>query len=285
MYSTRQVAELFDLPPNQIRRYARSGVLDPERTSTGAYRFAFRDLVVLRSATTLTSGNVSHARVRRALSRIQSQLTGSQQLAEIRLTNHGRDLVASDGEVLWEPESGQVQMDLGETGQTSPVACLATTPEHHQPAASPHPIPVEEIVDADVWFDVARKLEEAMPTQAEHAYERALISNPYHVEALVNLGRLLHIRGELPGAIAHYRKALNIDATSGVAAFNLGVALEEVDDALEAIAAYEMAVEVKPEMADAHYALGRLYEHIGESQLALRHWSAYRRLLGSRRDR
>lgn len=282
MYSTRQVAALFDLPETQIRQYARDGVLEPERTTRGAFRFDFRDLIVLRAATELTSSNVSHARVRRAFNHIRDQLGDERELTEIRLVNNGRSLVASDGETSWEPESGQVQLALDDPTQSSPVACLEPTSTTGRSAAESSPIPTEEILEADIWFDVARELEQAMPLEAEHAYERALISNPYHVEASINLGRLLHIRGRIDDAIRQYRRAIDIDGSASVAAFNLGVALEERGEIDEAIEAYALAVAAQPELADAHYNLGRLYDRLGEDRAAIRHWSAYKRLVGSR---
>jgi len=279
MYSTRQVAALLDLPAGQIREYARTGILSPERNGRGAFRFAFRDLVILRAATTLAEASVPHARVRRAFHRIKEQLHDGRELTEIRLTNNGNCLVASDGESLWEPESGQLQFGFDDPQRVAPVACLDRdfTPE----APSAPPIPAEEIEEADIWFDVARELEELMPIEAEHAYSRALISNPFHVEALVNLGRLLHIRGDIASAVEQYQSALAIDGTSSIAGFNLGVALEEQGELQEAIDAFETATSVEPDMADAHYNLGRLYERVGDPQAALRHWSAYRRLMGS----
>ncbi len=279
MYSTRQVAALLDLPAGQIREYARTGILSPERNPRGAYRFAFRDLVVLRSATTLAEASVPHARVRRAFHRIKEQLHDGRELTEIRLTNNGNCLVANDGESLWEPESGQMQFEFDDPQRVAPVACLDREFTTDTPCTSP--IPTEEIEEADIWFDVARELEELMPIEAEHAYSRALISNPFHVEALVNLGRLLHIRGDIGNAVEQYRLALKIDNTSSIAGFNLGVALEEQGALHEAIGAFEAAVEIQPDMVDAHGSLGRLYELVGDQTAAIRHWSAYRRLMGS----
>ncbi len=279
MYSTRQVAALLDLPAGQIREYARTGILSPERNPRGAYRFAFRDLIVLRSATTLAEMSVPHARVRRAFHRIKEQLHDGRELTEIRLTNNGNCLVANDGESLWEPESGQMQFEFDDPQRVAPVACLDREFTTDAPCATP--IPTEEIEEADIWFEVARELEESMPIEAAHAYSRALISNPFHVEALVNLGRLLHIRGDIGSAVEQYRLALKIDNTSSIAGFNLGVALEEQGALHEAIGAFEAAVEIQPDMADAHSSLGRLYELVGDQRAAIRHWSAYRRLMGS----
>jgi hypothetical protein len=37
-------------------------------------------------------------------------------------------------------------------------------------------------------------------------------------------------------------------------------------------------LEVDPKLADAHFNLGRLREHLGDARGALRHFSTYRRL-------
>ena len=44
------------------------------------------------------------------------------------------------------------------------------------------------------------------------------------------------------------------------------------------IDALKEALEYDPDMADAHYNIGRLLEKQGDAQGALRHFSAYRRL-------
>jgi tetratricopeptide (TPR) repeat protein len=46
----------------------------------------------------------------------------------------------------------------------------------------------------------------------------------------------------------------------------------------EAIAAYQRAVELVPQYADAHYNLALAYERQGEKRRALRHWLVYARL-------
>ena len=73
----------------------------------------------------------------------------------------------------------------------------------------------------------------------------------------------------------------NLGSMTLNAGFNLGVALEEQGKLREAIGALETTVAVQPGMADAHYNLGRLYELVGDPKAAVRHWSAYRRLMGS----
>ena len=60
--------------------------------------------------------------------------------------------------------------------------------------------------------------------------------------------------------------------------FNLAVALEDLEDFDAAIAAYERALRLDGEFADAHYNLAMLLEKRGDGVGALRHFNAYRRL-------
>ena len=46
----------------------------------------------------------------------------------------------------------------------------------------------------------------------------------------------------------------------------------------EAVEAYERALELVPQYADAHYNLALAYERLGQTRKALRHWTAYTRL-------
>jgi tetratricopeptide (TPR) repeat protein len=60
--------------------------------------------------------------------------------------------------------------------------------------------------------------------------------------------------------------------------FNRGIALEDGNRLEEALQSYERCLELAPNLADAHYNAARLYEQRGQAQLAVRHYSAYRRL-------
>ncbi len=54
--------------------------------------------------------------------------------------------------------------------------------------------------------------------------------------------------------------------------------LEDRSRAAEALPCYERAVAADPDLADAHYNLGLLYEHAGRQRDAVRHFLIYRRL-------
>lgn len=269
-YTTREVAELLDLPQRQIRALARAGVLEPERSGS-SYRFGFRDLVLLRTARDLRERNVPHARIVRALRRLKQQLPKGRQLSELNVRAEGDEVVAVDAGTAWNPESGQLQIDFA-------VADLATRVE---PMArrSARSARADAAMSAEQWFELGLELEPVAPDEARDAYRRAIALDDTHADTHVNLGRLLHEEGRAADAERHYRLAIELRPAHATGWFNLGVALEDLDRSAEAVRSYVEAVRLDPALADAHYNLGRLYERLGDQTAALRHLHAYRRIV------
>lgn len=265
-YTTQQVAEIVGLTPRQVRGYAREGLLSPGRSGQ-EYRFSFQDIVLLRTARELREQRVPPRRIRAALARLREQLPGGRPLSAVRIAAQGDRVVVSDEETVWEPETGQVAFDFSVGDLAARVAPLPDADAEREPE-----------LGADAWFQEAFDLEAVSSERAREAYRRALAADPRHVEALLNLGRLLHEDGDAEAAEGLYRRALAADPGSSLAAFNLGVALEDQRRPDEAAAAYEQAVEADPDLAEAHFNLARLLEKRGETAAAVRHLSAYRRL-------
>lgn len=118
---------------------------------------------------------------------------------------------------------------------------------------------------ATTWYERGVALEAGDPAAAEAAYRRAVAGLPSLADAHNNLGRLLHERGALAEAEAHYRLALCAAAVEPGPAearatywFNLGVAVEDGGRWAEAIAAYREALAASDDLADAHFNLARL---------------------------
>jgi tetratricopeptide (TPR) repeat protein len=264
-YRARDVSRMLDLPVGEVRRLARAGFVSPRRGPRNELRFSFQDLVLLRAAASLAHARIPRARVRRALRALRGQLPEGRPLAAVRVAAVGDRVVVQDGGASWHPESGQVLLDLGHGGKVAPVVVAA--PPRRRP---PH--------DAEAWYRWACELEEDAPREAEAAYRKALAMDPEHGGSHLNLGRLLHERGDPRGAEYHYRRALPSPAHRSLAAFNLGVALEDQGLLDEALLAYARALEADRALADAHFNASRILERLGRREDALRHLAEYRRL-------
>lgn len=266
-FSVREVSAMLGLPASQIRSLATAGFLEPERGARGEMRFGFRDLVLLRTASELSSAHVPQRKLRRALERLREQLPAGSSLTGVRIAADGERVIVRDGDTVWSPESGQSLFDFSvedmirETAQFS----IGTT----SPGGSEK--------TAERWYELGCELEPADPERAIQAYRSAIALDPTHADAHVNLGRILHEQGAPAAAEKHYRAACEADPTHETAAFNLGVALEDLGRLSDAIDAYRRALAIDPSNVDAHYNVAGLYEKRGDKASALQHLKACRK--------
>jgi tetratricopeptide (TPR) repeat protein len=247
-YTAEEAARLLDLPVGRVYDYVRAEFLEPRRGPRGEYRFTFQELVLLRTAKEL-SQRLSPRKVKRALANLRQQLPRGRDLAGVRISADGENVLVRDGDSTWIPESGQTLLDFHVAELATSVAPLAQRA--------------------------------AQVAQARDAYGRAVKLNPRHVDAHVNMGRLQHEAGQLRAAESHYRSALQIEPEDATAAYNLGVLLEDAGRPQEALQAYLQAIGADPEYADAHFNVAHLYEERGQKQETVRHLQIYRRLESS----
>jgi tetratricopeptide (TPR) repeat protein len=267
-YTTEEVARLLGLSPAQIRSYTRAGFLTPPRGARGELRFTFQDLVLLRTAKGLLAARIPATVIQRSLRQLKQQLPRGRALSELRITAEGHRVVARDGNVAWNPESGQLVLDFDVASLAQRAAPLA----RRQAAAARR---VEDELDADEWFALGLELEVTAPDEARDAYRRSLELDPHHADAHVNLGRLLQEGERAEEAETHYRAVLVDHPRHATAWYNLGIVLEDLRRSNDAIKAYEQAIAADRRLADAYFNLARLYEQAGKRAAALRNLSKY----------
>ena len=269
MYTSREVSDLVGLSIPQVRRFARAGLLSPERTPQNHYRFSFQDLTFLRATTRLLETDIPRYRVHRALRGLRRQHPRERPLSEVRLTVTGGGIRAHDGISVWDPESGQVHFDFAGESTTTHISIKLFRQDDAK----------EELFETiDSWFERASTLEAHRPTEARQAYRRVLALNPAYHDARVNLARLLHAIGQTAEAIEHYGIVLTATPDHATAAYNLGIALEDEGRFQEAFTAYAQTLAVDPYYAEAHFNIGKLYEQAGDELAAVRHLRTYRQL-------
>ncbi len=165
-YSTRDVAELLELPRKVIREIARTGILDPGRAQGNQYRFNFQDIIVLRTAKELMAAGIRRSQINKALFRLKSQLPSHQTLTSLRVMGDGGAVVIREDDRVYNPESGQIHFNFAVAELAGTVAPLARRAAEEAASSSQ--------LSADDWFDLGVDLEAVSPEDAPAAYLRAL---------------------------------------------------------------------------------------------------------------
>ena len=281
-YDAKDLERLFGLPASAVRALARAGNINPVRRGSKLH-YSFHDLVVLRTASALRAANISPQRINKTLKELRSALPADSALNQLSLTALGNRIAIREGQTLRESDSGQYALALEiveEKGRLHVIARddSATRQDSaaRQDAAARPEAPPATGPSADDLYAKGIQLEEIDPQAARKSYEAALAADPNHLEARINLGRLLHLDGRLAEAEQVYRFGGKAEP---FLVFNLAVLLEDLGREPEAIVAYREALALDPQFADAHFNLARLYERARDAKASLRHLLAYRRMM------
>jgi tetratricopeptide (TPR) repeat protein len=259
-FSARRACELLGISLAKLKKLAST---PSQAEAIARDQISFQDLVLLRSAAGLLSSRIPPSRVRQALARLPTQMPANLPLSAVRLEAEASQVVARDGHTEWHPDSGQMRLNF-KHAEHAPKPVTVLRADELQGAA-------------DEAFEYAANVEEKFPQDAINAYRRALDLWPDHLDAHINLGRLLHSQGEVAQATDHYQHALALDPQNPTAAFNLAVAFEDAGEADKAVTAYIEALSLEPTCSEAHFNLARLYHSLGRFHDAVRHLGAYRR--------
>ena len=273
-YGVRDVETLLRLPRSTIRALIAAGFVAPTRGPRGAWRFSFRDLIVLRTAQALVAAKVPRRRITRSMLELRRRLPETMPLSGLSIGAVGNRVVVREGSSRWRADSGQYVLDF----EGDPAAGSLSVIEH-PPVAPP-------LAGAHEWFDRGIRLERNDIDGAIDAYERAVVAEPTFLDAHINLGRLLHEARRYASAERAYREAIRTCGRNAVLLYNLAVLLDDLKRTVEAVVAYEQARAVDPGFADCHYNLALAYERLRRPKEALRHMARYRVLVeGSGRPR
>ena len=263
-YDAKDLKRLFGLPASAVRSLTRAGHLAPIRRA-GRLHYSFPDLIMLRTASALRTAKIPTQRINRTLRTLRAALPAGATLNNLSITALGNQIAIREGKLLWESDTGQYALALDINESQGGLHMISPQGPTAVPASS-----------AAECYAQAFSMEDTDPEAARAAYEACLQFDPQHLEARVNLGRLLHLAGRLSEAERVYRSA---ERAEPLLTFNLGVLLEDLGREPAAILAYREALALDPLLADAHFNLARLYERARDPKASLRHLLAYRRMI------
>ena len=266
-YGVGDVEKLLHLPRSTIRALIAAGFVSPARGPRNAWLFSFQDLIVLRTAQALADANVPPRRITKSVRELRRHLPDAMPLSGLSICAVADRVVIREGGSRWQAESGQYLLAFEGDPDNGSLSVI-------------EPKSVDELPDAEAWFEQGEALERDDPEASLQAYGHAVAAEPSHVDAWLNRGWLLHKLGRLAEAERSYRDAVDRCGPDALLQYNLGVLLEDLDRKAEAMEAYEAALRADSSLADCHYNLALLYEDARKPREAIRHMAQYRRLTG-----
>jgi len=269
-YKTSEVARMLGWSPRAVRSCVQDGYTRPIRGEQGEFHFSFQDLVVLRSVKELVDSGLTQRRIRRAMGELVEQLPAERTLAGVRIVADGDRVVVRDGDQIWNPESGQRVLDL-QVANLPETDDLSALHEYSAQSAEPD-------LSAEEWYLLGIEVEVTSPAEAKAAYRKSIELDAGHIDAYLNLGRLLHEEGRIRSAHAQYQQALEQSPDHPTALFNFAVALEDLGRPMEALSSYEKVVSLDSSYADAYFNISGIYERLGKRADALRYLKTYKSL-------
>ncbi len=269
-YDRAEVRRMLRLSERRLRSWEKQGLVPLQE------KYAFPDLVVLRTLARLTKSGVPAAKIRRAVAALRLRLGSiSDPLKELAISSEGRSITVQVGSRRMEALSGQLLLDFDHAEFQKTLSFPRQTLNDAARAAV-----AARRFEAGRLFDEAVELESRGAPAADvmALYERAVELDPSSAGALVNLGTIYFHQHNWPQAEQYYRRALEADPQYALAHFNLGNLYDETNDRGQAFLHYSIALRLDPHYADAHYNLALLYQATGQVMRAVRHWKAYLRI-------
>lgn len=262
-WSRREICRVLSLEERQLKTWERQGLIPPSD------RYAFADLLTLRTLNSLREQKIPAGRIRRSLGSLKRRLGHlPNPLAEVKIFTDGKQIGVQYSGQRMEPVSGQLLMDFD--AQTAQTRTLTPRPAEGN----------RNKEQADFWFQRGLELEQANAPveEAIEAYEKAIEYNSSAAGALVNLGTIYFHKRDWKRSEHYYKAAVVADGNYALAHYNLGNLYDERNDTERAYEHYHHALRLHPQYADAHYNLALLHQAQNDMMKALSHWQSYLKL-------
>jgi len=227
-YGVRDVEKLLHLTRSTIRSLVEAGFVSPVRGPRNAWLFSFQDLIVLRTAQALVAAKVPPRRITKSVRQLRRHLPEAMPLSGLSICAVGDRVVVREGGSRWQADSGQYLLAFDRDPDNGALSVME--PAQAAPATT----------EAAECFERGVALEQEDAEAALEAYGQAVAADPAHLDARINLGRLLHEDGRFAKAEHVYREAIKVCGEDGLLLFNFGVLLDDMDRKPEAIEAFDL---------------------------------------------
>jgi tetratricopeptide (TPR) repeat protein len=129
-----------------------------------------------------------------------------------------------------------------------------------EPEPRPHPLDLEEYLDADDWFEAGLAMNnEGKYREAADAFAKSLSIHPDNPLSYLNLGTAQALSGDYDRSIESLKKSVRLNPSLALGFANLAEVCFRASRYQEAADAYSSLLTLWPDNANAHYKLGLAY--------------------------
>jgi tetratricopeptide (TPR) repeat protein len=260
LYTPAMLADLLDVPIATIRRWHRKGLIQPRQTVHRLPYFAFEEIAVAQRLVELADSGASPEQIESQFRELIQRWPG------LKLSVAGRRLLVHRGEAILETH-GQYRFDFAASSDSGDAATIPLRPR--QPAHQS----VEQLIAQAEEHEDAGDI-----AGAADLYRAALVAGGPNAQVCFQLAECLYQLNDLAAARERYSMAVELDEKFLEARANLGCVLAELGQTELAIAAFEGALALHADYADAHYHLARLLASAGRDEEAGRHRQRFEEL-------
>jgi tetratricopeptide (TPR) repeat protein len=259
-YSTRAAARILALPPDRIRYWVKQRLIEPAAKRGRRYRFAFRDLVLMRMAKELLPGRRHLQPVQRCVERARELVEPFRPLTALKLETRDGLIVVREGNLVFEADSGQLCLQFGSSHSAAKLE------ERFGQAR------------ARERYEEVRRIAENDPFRALTLYSDLLGREPRNFELHMRMATLLESEGDLASALRHLLGAAALVPANAEVHQRIGLLYRKRNEDENAVRSFLCAIECDPGSIEAHRNLAELYEKLGRKREAMRHLSTLHRL-------
>jgi DNA-binding transcriptional MerR regulator len=271
-YTPAMLSRLLNVPVNRIRRWERAGLLRASRRVGRMPLFDYQEVTGARRIAELLASGIREDRLQTTLYTLRSVLPdGGESVSELPLVEQNLELLYRDDRGLLEPRTRQRCFDFAPPSDEADADDPDAT---NETLAFPAPGEPDAMTSED-WFNQGCRLLEANdPQAAVEAFRTVLMEQPGEPDANFHLAEALYRLGNLSAAKERFYAAVELEHDFLEAWIQLGCLHAELEEIQSALDAFDVALRIHPDNADAHWHKADLLWGLGRAAESVPHWDA-----------
>lgn len=277
LHTPAMLSRLLGVSVHDIRRWERAGLIRPVKKVYRLPYFDFDEVSSARRLCELVASGIRTDQIAASLDRL-----GTLMPSVVRPLEQLEVLAKGVEGLVYRDQSGLIETSGQRLFDFDPPVDPATTDE--EPSTLPFRPTLDEVPadrqnwSADDWFrEGCRLLEAGDLSESIEALRLTVVNDPLNPGFHFHLADALYRHRKIEAAIERYHVAVELDHDFIEAWTQLGCVLAETGDVIGAKTAFQIALDIHPDYADAHFHLAGVLEQLNLTEEAAEHWQIYLR--------